>query len=107
MSIGIALTLIPKMFPVMCSSNSGLFLRWLTVGQHFDSIVLDAHYSCQILIDSVRVCRMPPRRQNRNPIPDAHSEEVDNNHQQVSEEEIHQQGPHQEEPLDFRAPVIG
>ena len=42
---------------------------------------------------------MPPRRQNRNPIPDAHSEEVDNNHQQVSEEEIHQQGPHQEEPF--------
>ena len=42
---------------------------------------------------------MPPRRRNQNPIPDAHSEEVDNNHQQMSEEEIHQQGHHQEEPF--------
>ena len=77
----------------MYSLGSGLFLRWLTVGQHFDSIVLDALYSCQILIDSVRVCIMPQRHNNRNPIHNAHSEEVDNHHQQVSEEENHQQGP--------------
>ena len=42
---------------------------------------------------------MPPRRHNRNPIPDAQSEEVDNNHQYVSEEEIHQQGPNPEETI--------
>ena len=42
---------------------------------------------------------MPPRRQNQNPIPDAHNEEVENNHQHEPEEEIHQQGPHQEEPF--------
>ena len=76
-----------------------MFLRWLTVGQHFDSIVLDDLYSCQILIDSVRVCRMPPRRNNHNPIPDAQSEEVDNHHHYDSEEENHQQGPDQEEPF--------
>ena len=73
----------------MYSFGDGLFLRWLTVGQRLDSIVFDARYSCQILIDSVRVCRMPPRRNRRNPIPDAHSEEVDNHHQPRSEEENH------------------
>ena len=98
-SIGIAFTLIHRMFSVMYSSDSGLFLRWLTVGQHFDSIVLNALYSCQISIDSVHVCRMPPRRNRRNPIPDAHSEEVDNNHQHGSEEEDHQEGPNPEEPV--------
>ena len=74
----------------MYSFGDGLFLRWLTVGQRLDSIVLDVRYSCQILIDSVRLCRMPPRRQNRNHIPDAHSEEVDDHHQHVSDEENHQ-----------------
>ena len=52
-----------------------------------------------ILIDSVCVCRMPPRHQNRNPIPDAHSKEVDDHHQHVSEEENIQQGPIPEEPV--------
>ena len=80
MSIGIALTLIPRMILVMCSFDSGLFLRWLTTDQLFDSVVLDVLSSYRILIDYVRVCRMPPRRNRRNPIPDAHSEEVDNNH---------------------------
>ena len=42
---------------------------------------------------------MPPRRNCRNPIPDAHSEEVDNNHQHGSEEEDHQQGPIPVEPV--------
>ena len=85
MSIFIALTLTPRMVSVKYSFGSGMFLRWLTVGQHFDSIVLDALYLCQILIDSVRVCRMPPRRNRCNPIPDAQSEEVDNHHQHESE----------------------
>ena len=45
------------------------------------------------------MCRIPTRRNRRNPIPDAHSEEVDNNHQHESEEENHQQGPNPEEPF--------
>ena len=73
----------------MYSFGDGSFLRWLTVGQHLDSIVLGICYSCQILIDSVRLCRMPPCHQNRNHIPDAHSEEVDDQHQHVSDEENH------------------
>ena len=83
----------------MYSSDSGLFLRWLTIHEFFDSVILDVLSSYQIFIDFVRVCRMPPRRNRRNPIPDAHSEEVDNNHQHESEEENHQQGPDQEEPF--------
>ena len=42
---------------------------------------------------------MPPRHNRRNPIPDAHSEEVDNHHQHGFEEENHQQGPNPEEPI--------
>ena len=42
---------------------------------------------------------MPLHRNNRNPSPDAHSEEVDNHHQHVSDEEDHQQGPNPEEPI--------
>ena len=99
MSIDIALTLISRTILVMYSSNSSLFLRWLTVCEFFDLVLLDVLPSYQILIDSLRVCRMPPRRNRHNPIPDAHSEEVDNNHQHGSEEEDHQQGPIPEEPV--------